>query len=50
MIKPKKQKRMIFMRIAKIVGYELLDSRGNPTVGARVTLEDGSEGFAISPS
>ncbi len=38
------------MKIAKIEGFELLDSRGNPTVGAQVTLNDGSVGFAISPS
>ncbi|AET95046.1 phosphopyruvate hydratase (plasmid) [Burkholderia sp. YI23] len=36
--------------IKNIQGFELLDSRGNPTVGARVTLADGAEGFAISPS
>ncbi len=38
------------MKIIKVNGYELLDSRGNPTVAAKVTLEDGSFGFAISPS
>ena len=38
------------MKIVETYGYELLDSRGNPTVGAKVILEDGSEGFAISPS
>lgn len=38
------------MKITKINGYELLDSRGNPTVGACVVLEDGSRGFAIAPS
>jgi enolase len=37
-------------RIKDIQGFELLDSRGNPTVGARVTLDDGAAGFAISPS
>ena len=31
-------------------GFELMDSRSNPTVGANVILEDGSRGFAISPS
>ncbi|MGI6279813.1 MAG: phosphopyruvate hydratase [Acutalibacteraceae bacterium] len=36
--------------IAEIEGFELLDSRSNPTVGAKVTLEDGSTGFAMSPS
>lgn len=38
------------MRIQKAEGFELMDSRGNPTVGARVVLSDGSTGFAISPS
>ena len=38
------------MKIIKINGYELLDSRGNPTVGAKVILEDGSVGFAAAPS
>lgn len=38
------------MKITEIKGFELLDSRSNPTVGAKVVLEDGSEGFAISPS
>ncbi len=38
------------MKIAQIRGYELLDSRGNPTVGAVVVLEDGSTGFALAPS
>jgi len=37
-------------KIVKIEGFELLDSRSNPTVGARVTLSDLSVGFAISPS
>lgn len=36
--------------IVKAEGFELMDSRGNPTVGARVTLNDGSVGFALSPS
>ncbi|MBE6797245.1 MAG: phosphopyruvate hydratase [Ruminococcaceae bacterium] len=36
--------------IKEIKGYEVLDSRGNPTVAARVILNDSSEGFAISPS
>ena len=37
-------------RILSIRGFELMDSRSNPTVGASVILEDGSRGFAISPS
>ena len=36
--------------ITKVDGFELMDSRGNPTVGARDTLNDGSVGFALSPS
>lgn len=38
------------LEIEKVLGFELLDSRGNPTVGAKVILKDGSEGFALSPS
>ena len=41
---------MIQKKIVSVKGYELMDSRGNPTVGARVVLNDGSEGFALSPS
>ena len=36
--------------ISKVEGFELLDSRSRPTVGARVTLKDGSVGFATVPS
>ncbi len=36
--------------IKEIIGYEMLDSRGNPTVAARVILGSGDEGFALSPS
>ncbi|AQV94396.1 phosphopyruvate hydratase [Cupriavidus necator] len=36
--------------IREIRGYELLDSRGNPTVAAQVVLADGAEGFAAAPS
>ena len=38
------------MKITEIKGFELIDSRGNPTAAAEVTLEDGSIGFAIAPS
>ena len=38
------------MKIARIVGREILDSRGNPTVEAEVFLADGSMGRAIVPS
>lgn len=36
--------------IVSVKGFELLDSRSRPTVGARVTLKDGSVGFATAPS
>jgi len=36
--------------IVKIIGREILDSRGNPTVEADVWLEDGSMGRAAVPS
>ena len=38
------------MKIKSVQGFEILDSRGNPTVAARVVCENGAEGFAISPS
>jgi enolase len=36
--------------IARIVGRQVLDSRGNPTVEADVILESGAVGRAIAPS
>ena len=36
--------------IAAVAGREVLDSRGNPTVAAEVTLTDGSAGLALVPS
>ena len=36
--------------IIDIIGREILDSRGNPTVEVDVTLEDGSFGRAAVPS
>ena len=36
--------------IASIIAREALDSRGNPTVEAEVTLTDGSVGLALVPS
>ncbi len=38
------------MKIKHVKGFEVLDSRGNPTVAAKVICENGAEGFAISPS
>jgi enolase len=36
--------------ISRIVGREILDSRGNPTVEADVYLESGAMGRAAAPS
>jgi enolase len=38
------------MAIEKVIGREILDSRGNPTVEAEVSLADGSVGRAAVPS
>ena len=38
------------MRIREIIAAEVLDSRGNPTVEAQVTLEDGTTSRALVPS
>ncbi len=38
------------MEIVKVIGREILDSRGNPTVEADVYLSDGSKGRAAVPS
>ncbi len=37
-------------KIVKVIGREILDSRGNPTVEADVRLDDGSIGRAAVPS
>src|SRR5690625_7116230 len=37
-------------KIIKVQAYEILDSRGNPTVQADVRLSDGSVGTASAPS
>lgn len=38
------------LEIVRVVGREILDSRGNPTVEAEVELADGSVGLAAVPS
>lgn len=38
------------VRIQKVMGSEILDSRGNPTVSATVQLTDGTVGTAAAPS
>ena len=38
------------MKIVSVMGREVLDSRGNPTVEAEVRLENGAVGRGTSPS
>lgn len=37
-------------KIISVKGYELFDSRGNPTVGARIETDSGAVGFSVVPS
>src|SRR5690625_6647361 len=37
-------------KIVDIKAFEVLDSRGNPTISAEVTLESGAVGEACAPS
>ncbi|MCI6159062.1 MAG: phosphopyruvate hydratase [Selenomonadaceae bacterium] len=39
-----------YLQIMQVIGREIIDSRGNPTVEAEVTLADGSIGRAAAPS
>ena len=41
---------MNYLEIEKVIGREILDSRGNPTVEAEVTLIDGTVGRGTAPS
>ncbi|MCR5203180.1 MAG: phosphopyruvate hydratase [Lachnospiraceae bacterium] len=38
------------LQIEKVIGREIIDSRGNPTVEAEVTLADGTVGRGAAPS
>ena len=38
------------LKISEVIGREILDSRGNPTVEAQVTLSDGTVGRGCAPS
>ena len=40
----------MYLEIEKVYGREILDSRGNPTVEAEVTLIDGTVGRGTAPS
>ena len=41
---------MAYLEIEKVVGREILDSRGNPTVEAEIWLADGTVGRGMAPS
>lgn len=41
---------MAYLEIEKVIGREILDSRGNPTVEAEVTLIDGTVSRGTAPS
>ncbi len=41
---------MKHLEIEKVIGREIVDSRGNPTVEAEVYLSDGSMGRGAAPS
>jgi len=49
-IKISRRYNMNYLEIEKVVGREILDSRGNPTVEAEVTLVDGTVGRGTAPS
>ena len=38
------------VKIKNVIGRQVFDSRGNPTVEAEIFLDDGSSAAAISPS
>ncbi|MBR2558880.1 MAG: phosphopyruvate hydratase [Firmicutes bacterium] len=41
---------MPYLEIVQVIGREIMDSRGNPTVEAEVYLEDGTVGRGTAPS
>ena len=41
---------MDYLQIEKVIGREIIDSRGNPTVEAEVYLADGTVGRGAAPS
>lgn len=41
---------MMYLEIEKVIGRQIIDSRGNPTVEAEVTLADGTVGRGAAPS
>ncbi len=49
-ISEKEIEQMNYLEIEKVIGREILDSRGNPTVEAEVTLVDGTVARGTAPS
>ena len=49
-MKERKHRDMNYLEIEKVIGREILDSRGNPTVEAEVYLADGTIGRGMAPS
>lgn len=47
---PKEDSGMDYLKIEKVIGREIIDSRGNPTVEAEVTLVDGTVARGAAPS
>ncbi len=47
---PELTRSFIMGSIVAVRALEILDSRGNPTVEAQVTLESGAQGTAFPPS
>ena len=41
---------MNYLEIEKVIGREILDSRGNPTVQVEVVTDGGFSGVALVPS
>ena len=41
---------MNYLEIESVIGREILDSRGNPTVEAEITLADGTVARGCAPS
>ena len=41
---------MSYLEIEKVIGREIIDSRGNPTVEAEIWLADGTIGRGAAPS
>lgn len=47
---PKEDSEMDYLKIEKVIGREIIDSRGNPTVEAEVILVDGTVARGAAPS